>query len=410
MPRPDVGDVFRGIEAARIEKARENAESRSGAEKDLAALAAIGVAASQAESLPNPTPGSNFIRKMDPPMEFAIKPILPRGEVIEVNGGHGRLKSTLVLGWALSVASGRDWGPYGVTEGKACFVSMEDRERVIRARVQAWIVGLPSQAERQEALAKLDHNFSCLSREQAREYAITRMDRGKVVQADEVILKLKQIAKDHVLVVLETTARLHGGEEDNTGLIAFGLAVEEIATETGATIVIIRHQSKSDARSQAADSYAGRGGGALADAARGVFVITRPDVNDPRERDLRPIVLHHAKTTIGAPVAPMYWKPEAVRLPNGDVPVFLRTMTKSEVASDLELKLIERVRESFPEGILRDDLIKSMGVSDRGKARGVLDDMVKRGSVIEGTMATGKKGKPARIYRMIEWETNVDNT
>jgi hypothetical protein len=203
---------------------------------------------------------------------------------------------------------------------------------------------------------------------------------------------------------LETTARLHGGEEDNTGLIQFGLAVEEIATTTGATIVIIRHQSKSDARAQTSDSYSGRGGGALADAARGVFVVTRPDVADPKEKDLRPIMLHHAKTTIGSPVAPMYWKPEVFTLPNGDVPVFLRLMTKNEVGNAIEGKILDAVGESFPEGIKRDELIRALPSNERGRARSVIEDMMKRGKVIEVQVAPASgKGKPARMYRLPEW-------
>lgn len=398
MARTEYGDAFRAIEAERAEKTRENADAK--AEADASLLSQLGVTTI---TLPNPTPGSTFVRTVDPPMEFAIKPILPRGEVIEVNGGHGRLKSTLVLGWALSVATGREWGTYATTKGKACFVSMEDRARILRSRVLAWLGGIESMDERRKALADLDVNFSCLTREQASGYTITSIERGgKIARNEMVISKLKEIAKDHVLVVLETTVRLHGGEEDNTGLIAFGLAVEEIATQTGATIVIIRHQSKSDARAQTNDSYSGRGGGSLADAARGVFVITRPDVSDPREKELRPIVLHHAKSTIGAPIPPMYWKPEVINLANGDVPVHLRMMTKVEIDGDMERKVLEKISESMPDGISRNDLVKAMPAADRGKTRKALDSLVSRAAIIEITISTGTKGRPAKGYRLAE--------
>lgn len=402
--RDESGDAFRGAMQDRADGIRENAEDRDAFEKQVQdPLAALGIIA---VTLPNPLTGQEFIAKRDPPMEWAIKPLLPRGEVIEVNGGHGRLKSTLAMSWCFAVATGFDWGGYSVTKGKACFISMEDRERVLRSRTFAWIGGLDPK-DRDKAARDLTLNFSVLAREQARGYAVTSIERGKVVRNEMAIRKIKEIARNHMLVVLETTARLHGGEEDNTGLIAFGLAMEEIATETGATIVIIRHQSKAAAQSQATDSYAGRGGGALADMSRGVFVITRPDVADPKERDLRPVVLTHAKATIGAPVPPMYWKPEVITLSNGDTPVYLRPMTKSEVATGLEAKITDVIADTFPEGIKRDELIRALPGMERGKARGVLDDMIKRGLVVEVKVETGKKGKPARVYRLPDWSISV---
>lgn len=407
MARDESGDAFRGVEADRAERARENAEAkgeRAAKEAaEAAALAALGVTA--ASGLPDPTPGARFVRTIDPPMEFAITPILPRGEVIEVNGGHGRLKSTLALAWALSVATGRSWGPYAVTKGKVCFISMEDRARILRSRIYAWLGSITDREERQRAIADLDVNFSCLTRETAASYNLTSIERGKVVRNEPVIAKLKEIAAGHSLVILETTARLHGGEEDNTGLMVFGLAVEEIVTQTGTAIVVIRHQSKSDARAQTSDSYSGRGGGALADMARGVFVVTRPDVADPKERDLRPIVLFHAKTTIGAPQPPMYWKPEVVTLSNGDTPVFLRQMTKVEIEGDTGKRIVEKITETFPEGITRDALVKAFPAADRGRVRKVIDELVKIGDIVEVPIKT--TGRPARGYQLPDWTLRV---
>jgi hypothetical protein len=79
-----------------------------------------------AELLPALRPAAQLLDTTFPPVEHAIDPHFPRGEVAEVVGAHGLYKSTAVLGACLSVASGRSWGGAIVTQGGAVFITMED--------------------------------------------------------------------------------------------------------------------------------------------------------------------------------------------------------------------------------------------------------------------------------------------
>ncbi len=78
-------------------------------------------------------------------------PYFPRGEITELVGAHGIFKSTVAIGACLSVATGRTWGGAPVEQGPAVFITMEDGERTLAMRVQAWLDGVPAGQERADA-------------------------------------------------------------------------------------------------------------------------------------------------------------------------------------------------------------------------------------------------------------------
>jgi len=82
------------------------------------------------------------------------------------------------------------------------------------------------------------------------------------------------------LVVIET-ASIFGGDETNQAHAAFVEACKRIAISANTAVVIVSHTGKQNARENAFDAYASRGGSALADNARGTIVFGRmPD--DPK--------------------------------------------------------------------------------------------------------------------------------
>lgn len=72
---------------------------------------------------------------IDPP-SFVISPIVPRGYTTLFGGHGGSGKSILGLVWCAHVACGRNWGLFGIRQGKALFLSMEDPADLIRYRLR----------------------------------------------------------------------------------------------------------------------------------------------------------------------------------------------------------------------------------------------------------------------------------
>ena len=252
------------------------------------------------------------------PPEFVIKPYFPRGELTEIVGAHGVFKSTIALGACLAVATGRAWGGVPTAAGRTVFISLEDSEHTLARRLKAWLEGIEDRDERLSAAREIDANFTYLAREHARGLVMTRTVQGSTTPDIDVARHLAQLTRGTAIVVLETVSRIHDGPETNDAFSALVKALETIA-ENGTALVIVRHMSKKAAREMKGpdtiDSYGGRGGGALSDAVRSCLVVTRHD-----GAGLGHVTLRAVKTTHARPGDSISWVPvvvphlEAVRL------------------------------------------------------------------------------------------------
>jgi RecA/RadA recombinase len=313
-----------------------------------------------------------------------VEPYFPRGEVTELVGAHGLFKSTLALGACLSVSSGRSWGGATVAQGKTVFVTMEDAERTLSRRVKAWLDGLPPGRERSDAEADIREHFSYLGREGARELALTSSDRHSTAIRGSVVECVTELVRGATLVVLETASRLHEGPEQNEALAVFAQAVERIATESGAAVVVVRHVSKQAAREQIVDSYAGRGGGSLSDAARSVLVVTldrRPGEDEDDGTVPTPVRVTHAKSTLSARGAPLLWLPVVAE--HG---VYLRSLSAADEtradAQRLHVALLEAAGEGLTRRALRNEKPAGLGSV---KAERAMAHLVQTGRAISTT-------------------------
>jgi hypothetical protein len=172
------------------------------------------------------------------------------------------------------------------------------------------------------------------------------------------------------------------------------MALEEIATRSGAAVGIVRHVSKQAARDGSTDSYAGRGGGALSDAARSVIVFTRerPDGKGDDSDPLAPVTMTHAKATLSRPASKILWQPVET-LTGG---VYLRALSDDETARANGRKLLAAIP---PEGITATELHKHPPAGlGRGAAKAALALLVDTGQLVEST-EDRPRNKGVVVYR-----------
>jgi hypothetical protein len=336
-----------------------------------------------------------------PPIEFAVEPYLPKTEVVEIHGPHGQFKSTLMLYATLSVATGEPWGGVPAKRGRSVFISLEDRASTLAKRVHVWVAGgapvhAKMKGERPRDTGKLEQairsNFRFLSREKASALVLTRSEFGRSMTNTAVIERYVKLCTGADLVVVETAARLHPGGETNEDLAVLAGALEAIATRTGACVVLVRHVSKQVAAAGQVDSYGGRGGGSLADAARSVLSVAREG-----ERPLDPVKIVHTKSTHAARGADLVWSPEAA---HGSV--YLRPMTAAERTNAKVADLLDRIRLAGTEGVTLRELRDKLPKKGRNDAVRHLEEALTR-LVNEGRITaetpTGKPGRPTAVYR-----------
>lgn len=347
--------------------------------------------------LPDLIPGGRLLDTDYPPVEFAIDPIAPLGEVGEWTGAHGIFKSTLALAACLSVVTGRRFGGLPVTSGRAVFLTAEDGERTIALRLRAWLESVAVGEERSAMTAAIRERFSFLAREHVRGLALTMTEYGEPGPRTATLERLTELVKGASLVILETAARLaDGNENENRVQATFAQALEEIATKSGAAVGIVRHVSKQAARDGSTDSYSGRGGGALSDAARSVIVFTRerPDGKGGEPDPMAPVTMTHAKATLSRPASKIVWQP--IETMSGGV--YLRALSDDETARANARKLRAAIP---PEGITLTDLHKRTpaGLS-RAAAKAAIDLLEELGQVVQAEQPHGATKQKAKVYTL----------
>jgi len=389
--------VLERRDAEEREARRAEAEAERERKKGEALLHAHFAAKEAARALiPDLIDGSRLLDTEYPPVEYAIDPIAPRGEIAEWTGAHGIFKSTIALAACLSVASGRRFGGLPVFRGRAVFITAEDGERTVAHRVRAWLEGVPVGEERRAATAAIRERFSFLAREHVRGLALTVVEYGEPGTQANALARLADLVKGASLVILETAARLaDGNENENRVQATFAQALEEVATASGAAVGIVRHVSKQAARDGSTDSYSGRGGGALSDAARSVIVFTRerPDGKQGGESNpLAPVTMTHAKATLSRPADRILWQP--VETSSGGV--YLRPLSDDETLRANGRKLLAALP---PEGITATDLHKRPPAGlGRSAAKAALEHLLEIGQLAETERPHGHNRKPVAVY------------
>lgn len=326
--------------------------------------------------------GALLISGQIPPRSYVVKPYVPSGELTELVGAHGHLKSTIALDLCASVATGRKWGGGPTVKGRAAFITLEDSLGTLQERALAWLSGIQGAAESEAARVDLRANLLFLAREKAQGLVITATTPEGVTTADlGVADHIARLTRGCSVVVLETASRIHAGPETNEGFAPLIRAVERI-TSTGPALVIVRHVSKLTAskinNGEELTSYAGRGGSALSDAARSVLVVVR-QAGSPGY-----VTLTAAKTTHAAPGEKLTWTPVVVSVGPGNEAVRLDPLTpESQQAADAARLLAWLALR--PEGVFRSWFNRAGNTADglsRDRAKQALEYLAATGGVL----------------------------
>ena len=210
-------------------------------------------------------------------LDFVL-PGLLSGNVGLIVGQGAVGKSMLALSIGLGVATGRKvagglWTPGGV--GPVVIIAGEDSEPIIRERLY-WL----RQAE------KIDDEEAAEIGAQLRIASGYGVDLRIVTRNGETgpfYDELRRICEGHRLAVLDPLVLFCDGDEnDNAAMTRVMRALAGIARETGCTIVLLHHVSKSGAGDREAWTAA-RGASAITTAARWQVSLMPPTKDDLAE-------------------------------------------------------------------------------------------------------------------------------
>ncbi|MDD1016948.1 helicase RepA family protein [Pseudomonas rubra] len=187
-------------------------------------------------------------------------------------GGTG--KSFWALQTAIAVAchvpEGNLAGIAPPSNGPVLYLALEDSEQVLAHRIHA--IGrcirkrskYPDDAA--EALDAIAANLMIEPMMGKRLDVMT--DKGM-----EAVLKLQEAPR---LIVLDTVSRIHGLDENSNRDMSLLISrLEELATKSGAAVLLIHHVSKASRRDGQLDQYSSRGASALIDNARWCGYLTQ---------------------------------------------------------------------------------------------------------------------------------------
>lgn len=170
----------------------------------------------------------------DARQDFIIKHYLPAQSLCAIYGPSGSYKSFLAISWACHIAAGKQWGGKNVARGAVLYVVGEGGVGVPR-RVRAW-----------ESLnGKLPKSVCLVNRP---------VFPVRSSEVNEVLVAAKQVETETGLpvrlVVIDTLARCFGGNDENDArdMGAFIEGCDTIKQKTGATVLVVHHSGKDEAK------------------------------------------------------------------------------------------------------------------------------------------------------------------
>jgi len=281
-----------------------------------------------------------------PPQRWVVAGLIPEGINTVLAGPGGVGKSFLILDLGIRVATATQDSTFAgmkVRRGVVVYVSGEDGPDIVRGRTQrARTHFLEIQAQlleagaitKKEYTARLKNwdagmveNFKILCVAGGELHFVTS-EKGQVKQSPAVVALIAKLkALSPALVIIDPMARFHGGDENANELgTAMINALERIALETGAAVVLAHHFNKTGVSKGEASVTAVRGGSAIVDGARSVLTLTEVSsvgngqiltyrdknggtatVTDEQCKAGRVVVLTHVKSNHAARAKPVFY-------------------------------------------------------------------------------------------------------
>ena len=214
------------------------------------------------------------------PRRWLLGNILIRQYVTVLAGSGGGGKTSLAIGWALSLASGKPVMGERVGKPRRVLIWSEDPPEELSKRVDAamQIHGLTR--------ADIEDRLLVVSIDELR-ITIARFSQElrEVIAVDVAVLKQIIVANKLDVLVLDPIAELHELEEnDNVQMSKLMGMVRSVARETKTAILLLHHASKAsvDAGKKSA-ATATRGAGAIVNSARVSMVLNEMTAKDAED-------------------------------------------------------------------------------------------------------------------------------
>lgn len=351
------------------------------------------------------------LHKVDPPWPHAIYPLRPSACVSILGGANGLGKSIEALSQDLHIATGRSYWGMPVKKGKAVFLSAEDPRPVIKARMQAWLEGIP-EAERPAVERDIRENFFFFGNDETGGMQVTIKEFGECKPSREAVELLVKLGQGAVSMTVETVAMLNGGDEMNTDLMQMALALKEVARRTGASMQAIHHISK-EAVGKVPTIYSLRGASALGDALRGATIMYElsPEqmhsLSITRIADAPVMGMVNVKASYAAQHPPFYIRRIPVDVQGVPAPRFAPVdASESRAKANERIRLLKFLQQpEHAEGLslhqLQDTCVK-FGIGKR-EIEGVLKRLELKGDVERvSSKDLSRKGPEHDIWRSIE--------
>lgn len=224
-----------------------------------------------------------------PPVRWLVSEVMRSGELACLYGPPGSYKTFVALDMALCIAAGFEWWGRTVAAGPVVYIAAEGLYSVA-ARSKAWLQRFD---DIESVEARLQQNFVVLG------------DAVSFLDSDFELLHdlLAELERKPVLIVVDTLARCAAGGDENSAqdMGLFVRACDRLRKLTGATVLLVHHAGKSDAKQE-------RGSSALRGACDAMFAT---ELQDEQERIAK---LTCEKQKEGAPFSPMMFQLAVVEI------------------------------------------------------------------------------------------------
>ncbi len=253
-----------------------------------------------------------------PPVLDFVLPGLLAGTVGMIVGPGGVGKTTFLIQLAMSLAAGNSIGcglPFKTeTPGKVVLVAAEETASILSHRLHAinryvmeelsgsFLDGVTPTT----VMDSWTHNLCIVPTSSASHY---------LTNGDEVTQFYKDLcalAKGARLIIVDPLRRLHGGDEnDSSAMTDMVQALERLARQTGAAVVVAHHANKVFVSGAGNAASASRGSSALTDGVRWQVNLSKPPGDSEEGGDGVPssiVRLEFVKTNYLASQRPMLFR------------------------------------------------------------------------------------------------------
>lgn len=201
-------------------------------------------------------------------------------------GGTG--KTTFGLWLLIHIVLGIDFcGRKVMTPGRVVLLTAEDSREILIARLHKIAAamfphGTRTPEDREAIMSAIRHGIIIID-VSANVVRLTCIERDTVkadaVAVDALAASLAPLCPS--LLLIDPTVSFGVGEgRVNDAEQALIEAARRLRAQLACAVLFVHHTGKANAREQTEDQYSGRGGSALSDGSRMVFVINRPKPND----------------------------------------------------------------------------------------------------------------------------------